>query len=62
LVAFLKLKNIAMSSAEEIKIEDDFYLIRFQNDHAETMHYERKVNSGIIQFHFQFKRERKIHF
>jgi hypothetical protein len=27
-----KLKNIAMSSQEIIKIEDDFTLIRFQND------------------------------
>ena len=51
-----------MSSAEEIKIEDDFYLIRFQNDHAETMHYERKVNSGIIQFHFNLKGKGKFIF
>jgi hypothetical protein len=30
------IQNIAMSSQEIIKIEDDFTLIRFQNDSVET--------------------------
>lgn len=51
-----------MNTTEEIKIEDDFYLIRFQNDSNETMHYEREVNNGIIQFHFSLKGKGKFIF
>jgi hypothetical protein len=34
-------KNIAMSSQEIIKIEDDFTLIRFQNDGSEVFNAQR---------------------
>jgi len=30
-------KNIAMGSLEEIKIENEFILLRFQNDSNETI-------------------------
>ena len=55
-------KNIAMSSQEEIKIEDDFILIRFQNDSNETVHFEKQVNTGLIQFHFGLKGKVKFIF
>jgi hypothetical protein len=43
-----------MSSQEIIKIEDDFTLIRFQNDGSEVS-TQREVSSGLIQFHFGLK-------
>jgi hypothetical protein len=36
-----------------IKIEDDFTLIRFQNDGTEAS--TQQVSSGLIQFHFGLK-------
>ena len=44
-----------MSSKEEIKIDEDFILIRLQNDTDEVAHYKRQVNLGLIQFHFGLK-------
>ena len=41
-----------MGSQEEIKIDDDFILIRFQNDTEEVTTFERPVTMGLIQFHF----------
>lgn len=51
-----------MGSQEEIKIEDDFVLIRFQNDTDETVHFEREVDNGLIQFHFGIKGKAKFVF
>ena len=51
-----------MGSQEEIKIEDDFTLIRFQNDTSETVQFEKQVASGIIQFHFGLKGKGKFIF
>lgn len=51
-----------MSSAEEIKIDDEFILIRFQNDSNEEMKYERPVKTGLIQFHFGLKGKAKFIF
>lgn len=51
-----------MSSPEEIKIEDDFIIIRFQNDSDETSHFEREVNVDQIQFHFGIKGRAKFIF
>lgn len=44
-----------MSSKEEIKIDDDFILIRFQNDSEERTTFQRPVHMGLIQFHFGLK-------
>lgn len=51
-----------MGSMEEIKIEDDFILLRFQNDSEETVHFERPVKMGLIQFHFGLKGSAKFVF
>ena len=51
-----------MSSQEIIKIEDDFTLIRFQNDREEPFHAQREVSSGLIQFHFGLKGNAKFIF
>ena len=51
-----------MGSQEEIKIEKDFILIRFQNDESESFHVKRPVNQGLIQFHFGIKGKAKFVF
>ena len=51
-----------MGSQEEIKIEDDFILIRFQNDSDEVVRFERQVSTGLIQFHFGLKGKAKFSF
>jgi AraC-like DNA-binding protein len=51
-----------MSSFEEIKIETDFTLIRFQNDSKETQRFEKQVKTGLIQFHFNIKGKGKFIF
>ncbi|MFM9825273.1 helix-turn-helix transcriptional regulator [Flavobacterium sp.] len=51
-----------MGSQEEIKIESDFTLIRFQNDEGENFRVNRQVNQGLIQFHFGIKGKAKFVF
>lgn len=51
-----------MGSQEVIKIEEDFILIRFQNDENENMIVKRAVNQGLIQFHFGIKGKAKFVF
>jgi AraC-like DNA-binding protein len=51
-----------MGSQEVIKIEDDFILIRFQNDQNETFQVEKQISQGLIQFHFGIKGKAKFIF
>ena len=51
-----------MSSQEVIIIENDFTLIRFQNDSEESYRVERHINQGLIQFHFGMKGKAKFVF
>ena len=51
-----------MGSQEVIKIEDDFILIRFQNDGNEPFQVEKQINQGLIQFHFGIKGNAKFIF
>lgn len=51
-----------MGSQEEIKIEDDFILIRFQNDDTAAFLAERQIQQGLIQFHFGIKGRAKFIF
>ena len=51
-----------MSSQEIITIENDFTLIRFQNDSDEAIVIERQVDIGLIQFHFGLKGSAKFIF
>jgi AraC-like DNA-binding protein len=44
-----------MSAQDSIIIEDDFILLRFQNDSDEAYATQRQVKSGLIQFHFGLK-------
>ncbi|MCG9971344.1 AraC family transcriptional regulator [Christiangramia crocea] len=49
------LKNNAVSISEEIKIEDGFFILRFQNDTTETKLMTREIDNSFIQFHFNVK-------
>ena len=40
---------------DEIRIDDDFILIRFQNDSPQKATFNRQVKTGLIQFHFGLK-------
>jgi len=51
-----------MGSTEELMIEDGFYILRFQNDSDETTHFEREVDTNLIQFHFGVKGRAKFIF
>lgn len=51
-----------MGSNEEIKIENDFYLIRFQNNSASTEIFHRPVHNNLIQFHYGLKGKAKFIF
>ncbi|WP_445456245.1 helix-turn-helix transcriptional regulator [Flavobacterium sp. HNIBRBA15423] len=51
-----------MSSFEEIKIETDFTLLRFQNDSNVMERIEKQVKTGLIQFHFNVKGKAKFIF
>jgi AraC-like DNA-binding protein len=51
-----------MGSQEIIRIEEDFTLIRFQNDSDEIFRAEHEVRSGLIQFHFGLKGKAKFIF
>ncbi len=51
-----------MGSQEVIKIEDDFFLLRFQNDGSDMFRAERPINQGLIQFHFGIKGRAKFIF
>jgi hypothetical protein len=51
-----------MSSHDVITIEDDFTLLRYQNDGEEILCNQREVKSGLIQFHFGLKGTAKFIF
>jgi AraC-like DNA-binding protein len=51
-----------MGSQEEIKIENDFVLYRFQNDENEVFKIEKHINQGLIQFHFGIKGKARFAF
>ncbi len=51
-----------MSSFEEIKIDTDFTLMRFENDFETIETLEKQVGSGLIQFHFNVKGKGKFIF
>jgi AraC-like DNA-binding protein len=51
-----------MGSQEVITIEEDFTLIRFQNDDDEVFKAEKQIRQGLIQFHFGIKGKAKFIF
>ncbi|GAA4309606.1 helix-turn-helix transcriptional regulator [Pontixanthobacter gangjinensis] len=56
------LKNNAVSISEEIKIEDGFFILKFQNDTADAKLMSRDIDNSFIQFHFNVKGSSKFLF
>ena len=48
-------KNNAISISEEIKIEEGFYILKFQNDTKDVQTTSREIDNSFIQFHFNVK-------
>lgn len=55
-------ENIAGGFIEETKIEDGFYILKFQNEETGPVKLTRSVSSNYIQFHFNVKGECKFLF
>ncbi len=56
------LKNVAKGSSAETKIDDDFFVLTHQNEHASVEVFERDIDSSFIQFHFCVKGQSKFVF
>ncbi len=56
------LKNVAIGSVNETKIEDGFFILTYQNDSASVEVVEREIDSSFIQFHFCIKGLSKFNF
>jgi len=57
-----QLKNNAVSISEEMKIEDGFFILKFQNDTADSKLMSRDIDNSFIQFHFNVKGNSKFLF
>ncbi|WP_274971888.1 helix-turn-helix domain-containing protein, partial [Zunongwangia profunda] len=57
-----EVKNIAVGITEETKVEDGFYIFKFQNETSDKQIVEREVDVSFIQFHFNVKGESKFLF
>ena len=49
------LKNNAVSISEEIRVDEGFFILKFQNDTKETRLMAREIDNSFIQFHFNVK-------
>ncbi len=56
------LKNVAQGSFDEVLIDDDFFVLKIQNDRKETQKVSRDIDSSYIQFHFCLKGHAKFIF
>tara|TARA_B100001057_G_scaffold328645_1_gene329011 strand:+ start:245 stop:1129 length:885 start_codon:yes stop_codon:yes gene_type:complete len=56
------LKNVAGSSFDEVKLENGFHILEFQNESIETLHFDRNIDSTFIQIHFCVKGNSKFLF
>ena len=48
-------KNNAKGATQEISIENQFFLLHFDNDSNKTQRFEREIDSSFIQLHFCIK-------
>jgi len=55
-------KNIAQGSFAEVLIDDDFYVLKIQNEGPEIQKVTRDIDSSFIQFHFCLKGNGKFIF
>lgn len=55
-------KNIAGGATQITKVEDGFFILKFQNDSSEIQNFVHEIDSSCIQFHFTVKGESKFLF
>lgn len=55
-------KNIAQGSFAEVLIDDDFYVLKIQNESPKVQKVNRNIDSSFIQFHFCLKGNAKFIF
>ena len=55
-------ENIAKGSYDEVFIDQDFYVLKIQNDTDKLKRIERAIDSTFIQFHFSLKGKVKFLF
>uniref|UniRef100_UPI00404B3CE9 helix-turn-helix transcriptional regulator n=1 Tax=Gelidibacter sp. TaxID=2018083 RepID=UPI00404B3CE9 len=51
----MDLKNVAIGSVNETKIDDGFFILTYQNNGSTIEVVERDIDSSFIQFHFCIK-------
>jgi AraC-like DNA-binding protein len=56
------LKNVAISTFNETKVAEGFFVLTYQNDTTTMQVVERDIDSSYIQFHFCLKGEIKFSF
>lgn len=55
-------KNNAVSSENEIRMENGFFMLNYQNTRHEVQHYTKEIERSFIQFHFNLKGTSLFHF
>ncbi|WP_034887024.1 helix-turn-helix transcriptional regulator [Gillisia sp. Hel_I_29] len=55
-------KNIAGGFVDETKIEEGFFILKFQNETPDSVNFTREIDSSFIQFHFCVKGQSKFLF
>lgn len=58
----IELKNNAPGILEETKIDNGFFILKFQNEHNDAQRVVRNIDSSFIQFHFGVKGGVKFNF
>ena len=51
----MAVKNVAQGSPTEIRLDEDFYILKFQNESADIQHFTKEIDHTYIQFHFCLK-------
>ena len=55
-------KSVAVSSFDEVKVDDGVFVLTYQNDNSTMQIVERDIDSSFIQFHFCVKGSSKFNF
>lgn len=56
------LKNVARGSFDEMVLENEFFILKFQNESQEIQRISREIDQSYIQFHFCLKGSGKFNF
>ena len=51
----MDIKNVAQGSPQEIRLDQDFFIIKFQNESSDIQRFSKDIDSTFIQFHFCLK-------